>query len=176
MYNRCEQAKCEQYTVDVLAQTFGTCKCGHAKAEHTPAALAGRSSESTRVKGASSSGIPAEDDDKVDCPLYEVNTTADSFGQCKCGAPKAKHTEAALLKSGSNVNSNIRLSRQNQESNGKDEDDRGRDSEASKEVRRVSRRSRSPRLDAKLKTTSTAAYVDCGYFNFTSLIPATKIH
>jgi len=145
----------------VLAQTFGTCKCGYAKADHSAAALAGRSSESTRVKG--SSGLQVEDNnEKVDCPLYEVNTTAEPFGQCKCGAPKAKHTEAALqLSGGSNSNSNIRLSRRSQAESGNNEAERGRDSDASKESRKVKRRSRSPRLDAKLKPAVTASYVEC---------------
>lgn len=68
---------CERYAVDVAAEAFGACTCGHAKALHAsrrapPKHTAGRAKFVAVAKEATGA-----------CAGYAVDVTADAFGTCK---------------------------------------------------------------------------------------------
>jgi hypothetical protein len=152
----------------VLAQSFGSCKCGYAKADHSPAALLDSRGSEASVKGSPSAAAlrasrhnadaDTEDAAKADCAFYVVDVAAGAFGQCKCGAPKAMHTEEALIAAGNNGGNSggsgsgspkkAALS-DSGSGGGAEEEARGRGSEAAGRrtpARTPGRRSLSPRL------------------------------
>jgi hypothetical protein len=76
---------CDDYTVDVAAEVFGTCVCGLPKAAHDL---------STSRRRASSSGsrasfcVVAEDADPDACDTFRLDVNAATFGLCVCGKLK----------------------------------------------------------------------------------------
>jgi len=87
---------CERYVVNMQSDNFGECMCGQPKAAHSAAALsAGEVSKLARV---ASGDVRAKfvQKQKVECTSFEADMTAEGFGMCTCGAPRADHSEAAL--------------------------------------------------------------------------------
>ena len=89
---------CENYQIDMTAASFGACKCGHAKAEHTmvggPKKGGGKVASPFKAKAALVAAATEEDngDGTKACANYRVNMAAAAFGECKCGRPKPEHT------------------------------------------------------------------------------------
>lgn len=85
---------CADYQVDVTADVFGHCLCGHPKESHAtqernPAELAkARLSSASKI---GCGGSPAKP-----CSDYRVNTSASTFGDCICGHPKDAHVAKQL--------------------------------------------------------------------------------
>eukprot|EP00516_Mucochytrium_quahogii_P004005 CAMPEP_0203761020 /NCGR_PEP_ID=MMETSP0098-20131031/14192_1 /ASSEMBLY_ACC=CAM_ASM_000208 /TAXON_ID=96639 /ORGANISM=" , Strain NY0313808BC1" /LENGTH=949 /DNA_ID=CAMNT_0050654823 /DNA_START=76 /DNA_END=2925 /DNA_ORIENTATION=- len=117
---------CDDFRIDVTAEKFGTCKCGHPKADHSAAALSGsaapRRSSANSVKSVNVS-VPSKPveaartspkhvasapkpmqppavqiEETAACDDYHVDVTASKFGTCKYGVHKSKHSASALDK------------------------------------------------------------------------------
>jgi hypothetical protein len=86
---------CENYQIDMTAASFGACKCGHAKAEHTivggPKKGGGKVASPFKAKAAPVAAATEEDNGGGACTNYRVNMAAAAFGECKCGRPKSEH-------------------------------------------------------------------------------------
>ena len=80
---------CESYEVDLHAATFGACKCGFRKSDHSSAATARRQSNGK------AKFVVVEKEATAACSSFRVDVTADKFGQCKCGYQKIEHSDAA---------------------------------------------------------------------------------
>ena len=96
-----DKAECVQFKVNLATGGFGECQnCGCARAAHSDAALAGaaggpRGSTSVNADAVRARFVQRE---KVDCAAFELDmlTEGVAFGTCKCGQPKAQHTDAAI--------------------------------------------------------------------------------
>jgi len=95
-----ERAPCVKYVVNMGSASFGECVCGRPKADHTPEALAAtdKASKGNAVVDARILRAQFVQNQLVDCAAYQIDmkTPGVPFGQCVCGQPKAKHSEAAL--------------------------------------------------------------------------------
>ena len=121
---------CPRYRVNTAADTFGACRCGWPKNEHTPEAMhyAAAKTELKRVdssvlrskmtfsynpehKEVSKSRKVIRDAaevragfvqrGKIECARFVVDVEASEFGMCICGGHRADHTEEALKPQGS---------------------------------------------------------------------------
>ena len=89
------------YRVNLLSANFGECQCGLPKASHSDEALKenaenGRTGMTTRrnEEELRSTFVQRE---YVECANYEVDMRPGvPYGMCKCGAPRAEHSNAAL--------------------------------------------------------------------------------
>ena len=78
------------------------CTCGAHRSEHSDAALARGADAAAKAKDGGlvdSAKVRSRFVQRtcVDCALFELDLDpAAPFGQCVCGEPKAKHSEAAL--------------------------------------------------------------------------------
>ena len=93
-------AACRQFKVNLATGGFGECVCGNPRQLHSEEALAGAASGprgSTRVD-ADEVRARFVQREKVDCAAFELDMLTEGvpFGTCKCGQPKAKHTDAAI--------------------------------------------------------------------------------
>ena len=96
-----EKASCTMYRVNLLSASFGECLCGLPKASHSDEAL-----KQNAENGGT--GMTTRRDEKelrskfvqreyVECANYEVDMGPGvQYGMCKCGAPRAEHSNAAL--------------------------------------------------------------------------------
>ena len=100
-FSRTEKAACTMYRVNLLSANFGECQCGLPKASHSDEALKenaenGRTGMTTRrnEEELRSTFVQRE---YVECANYEVDMRPGvPYGMCKCGAPRAEHSNAAL--------------------------------------------------------------------------------
>ena len=100
-FSRTEKASCTMYRVNLLSANFGECQCGLPKADHSDEALKenaenGRTGMTTRrnEEELRSKFVQRE---YVECASYEVDMRPGvPYGMCKCGAPRAEHSNAAL--------------------------------------------------------------------------------
>lgn len=100
-FSRTEKASCTMYRVNLLSVNFGECQCGLSKASHSDEALKenaenGRTGMTTRrdEEELRSKFVQRE---YVECANYEVDMRPSvPYGLCKCGAPRAEHSNAAL--------------------------------------------------------------------------------
>ena len=100
-FSRTEKAACTMYRVNLLSANFGECQCGLPKASHSDEALKenaenGRMGMTTRrnEEELRSTFVQRE---YVECANYEVDMRPGvPYGMCKCGAPRAEHSNAAL--------------------------------------------------------------------------------
>ena len=109
------RAACGQYRVDMTAARFGDCVCGQPKLDHSMASIqsgagGALASHDTPVDLRHPGGGRAarraalqrmvqdklEDEDACECEAYRVDMTAARFGDCVCGQPKVRHSQAAL--------------------------------------------------------------------------------
>lgn len=94
-------AACERFKVNLATGSFGECEnCGCARQAHSEEALADAAAGprgSTRVDAAEVRARFVQRE-KVDCKAFELDMLTEGvpFGTCKCGQPKAKHTDAAI--------------------------------------------------------------------------------
>ena len=96
-----EKASCAMYSVNLQSANFGECRCGLPKASHSDEAL-----KQNAENGGT--GMTTRRDEKelrskfvqreyVECANYEVDMGPGvQYGMCKCGAPRAEHSNAAL--------------------------------------------------------------------------------
>ena len=96
-----EKASCAMYSVNLQSANFGECRCGLPKASHSEEAL-----KQNAENGGT--GMTTRRDEKelrskfvqrecVECASYEVDMGPGvQYGMCKCGAPRAEHSNAAL--------------------------------------------------------------------------------
>lgn len=102
------KADCELYEPDMSdGAQFGTCKnCGAHRSEHSDAALVAGTAKGGKFNRAKSDAEVRKgfektsawaDRDVCSCDKYVVDMSPGvPFGQCVCGEPKAKHSDAAL--------------------------------------------------------------------------------
>jgi len=100
-------ADCEMYEVLMgdNSVAFGTCVCGRPRAEHSQKALdaattrttTNKRRDSTEVRKGFAKTAAWADREVVECVKFELDLSPEAaFGTCVCGAPKAKHSDAAL--------------------------------------------------------------------------------
>ena len=106
------EVACDSYRVDMLAASFGACKCGFAKRDHTTTVAAARApraaaaeevtaeeapaaEEAAPPMNATGAGAARDEASEVACDSYRVDMLAASFGTCKCGFAKRDHTTTA---------------------------------------------------------------------------------
>lgn len=92
-----DKTTCRLYEPNLKAASFGECKCGRPRSEHSDAALKAGALHSSKAKPDEAALVESMTHrDKADCLKYQPNLQAASFGECVCGRPHADHTEAAL--------------------------------------------------------------------------------
>ena len=97
-----EKASCTMYRVNLLSPNFGECMCGLPRASHSDEAL----KESAQQKGGAGRTTRRDENELrrkfvqrevVDCTRYEVDMSPGvQYGVCKCGKPRAEHSDRAL--------------------------------------------------------------------------------
>ena len=97
-----EKASCTMYRVNLLSANFGECMCGLPRASHSDEAL----KESAQQKGGAGRTTRRDENELrrkfvqrevVDCTRYEVDMSPGvQYGVCKCGKPRAEHSDRAL--------------------------------------------------------------------------------
>ena len=90
------------YRVNLLSPNFGECMCGLPRASHSDEAL----KESAQQKGGAGRTTRRDENELrrkfvqrevVDCTRYEVDMSPGvQYGVCKCGKPRAEHSDRAL--------------------------------------------------------------------------------
>lgn len=102
---------CARYEVKVGAHdayaSFDTCVCGEPRSRHSPDALEAAAVISEKRKARASAEVRKgfakraawDERECVDCERFELDLDPSApFGQCVCGQPKAKHTDAAMAR------------------------------------------------------------------------------
>ena len=93
-------ASCAEYVVNMEASRFGDCQCGRPRADHTNLALGAHGGRATSISTVVDSDELHKKFSKceyIECEMYEVDMSNEvPFGQCLCGEPKTKHSEAAF--------------------------------------------------------------------------------
>mmetsp|Transcript_6643 Transcript_6643/g.8660 ORF Transcript_6643/g.8660 Transcript_6643/m.8660 type:complete len:250 (-) Transcript_6643:222-971(-) len=86
-----ESSPCSNFRIDTT-KTFGLCKCGWAKTDHTEKEE-NKAAQALRNLRAKSAKYNDDDYMSVDgpCNKYRVDTSAAEFGTCKCGYKQADH-------------------------------------------------------------------------------------
>lgn len=89
---------CSAYIVDVRGRSYGDCKCGFGKKDHT---YQGQSSIARAA--AAAPDLPRPSDLKRTasegpCSSYKVDVVGANFGDCVCGLPKKSHEIHQLIK------------------------------------------------------------------------------
>ena len=97
-----EKASCTMYRVNLLSANFGECKCGLPRASHSDEAL----KENAQQKGGAGRTTRRDENELrrkfvqrefVACTRYEVDMSPGvQYGVCKCGKPRAEHSDRAL--------------------------------------------------------------------------------
>jgi len=90
---------CDNYRVNMQAETFGDCMCGWPKTAHSKEALDKKKSEKRLpVKRMDSQLLRDKMITKgfCACERYVVNMHSANFGECMCGEAKANHSPEAL--------------------------------------------------------------------------------
>uniref|UniRef100_A0A7S2RW43 Uncharacterized protein n=1 Tax=Mucochytrium quahogii TaxID=96639 RepID=A0A7S2RW43_9STRA len=83
---------CKNYKVDTTAGKFGQCECGWKKSDHLEKK---ENNASKALRGLKASGATNEKQDEP-CGEFRADTTASSFGLCKCGHKQADHKEKVV--------------------------------------------------------------------------------
>jgi len=95
-----EKTDCAEFKVNMdPSLPFGTCLCGHPRAEHTDEALHPKAScgKGTTKRDSVELRSKMKQQEKTDCPEFKVNMDPSAaFGTCHCGHPRAEHTDEAL--------------------------------------------------------------------------------
>ena len=97
-----EKASCTMYRVNLLSPNFGECMCGLPRASHSNEAL---KENAQQKEGAGRTTRRDENElrrkfsqrEFVECTRYEVDMSPGvQYGVCKCGKPRAEHSDRAL--------------------------------------------------------------------------------
>lgn len=83
-------ATCTRYELDVSGKRFGDCKCGHAKTEHSDAALHAPH-QPAQAPAAAAAAPVVQEQYHGPCDHFNVDISASEFGLCKCGFKKIDH-------------------------------------------------------------------------------------
>ena len=90
------EAACTEYRADLHAIEFGTCVCGRPKAQHTEEVLSPDKKKASPTKADRLAAAMRRKSFTATCTSYRENLTANTFGICVCGLPRAEHDESAL--------------------------------------------------------------------------------
>lgn len=88
---------CSNYTVDVTANVYGACRCGHPKEAHIAAADSPKINPAEEARASflahsfQSDSISRERGAPEPCSAFKVNLLADTYGMCRCGHDQAAH-------------------------------------------------------------------------------------
>ena len=91
-----EKASCTMYRVNLLSPNFGECMCGLPRASHSNEALK-ENAQQKEGAGRTTRRDKFVQRVFVECSRYEVDMSPGvQYGVCKCGKPRAEHSDRAL--------------------------------------------------------------------------------